>query len=67
MDNFILMYFAYFIGDAKKKSFMPQLKNITPCFASDITLFTNSLNSTKFVVGDPASRSQSGLSPPTTI
>jgi len=67
MENFIFMYFGCFIGEAKKKSFMLQLKNIVPYFASDMTLFTNSLSSAKFVVGDPASILQSSLSPPTTI
>ena len=40
MENFIFMYFGCFIGEAKKKYFMLQLKNLAPCFASNMTLFT---------------------------
>ena len=66
MEYFILVYFGFFIGESKK-TFKSQIKNLAPCFESDITLFINILNFARFVADAPESMLQSILSPLTTI
>jgi len=63
--HFYVFWLAHRRG--KKKALMLQLRNFAPCFASDITLLINSLNSVKFVDEAPESISQSNLFPLTTI
>ena len=49
------MYSDSIIGDARKKSFKPQLVNLAPYFSSDMVLFINIFVSTRLEVVDPAS------------
>ena len=60
------MYSGSFIGEARKKSLRSQVKKRAPSLASEITLLRSSLVSRSDAAGEPVSKPQSSLSPPTT-
>ena len=51
------IYSDSFIGEARKKSFMSQLVNLAPLFASDMVLLINVFVPTRLDAGDHASSS----------
>ena len=61
----MFVYSGLSIGDARKKSFKSQLKNLAPLWSSEIVLSARIFNSTIYVLGAPVSSTNSNLSPPT--